>query len=176
MFDSTEPYKTHYGKTCESRTAEELVLQPCNICQEQWRGCRLVADKGDEQSNCSGEVLSDWRNHASHLTSSRYESTNHILFFGSVRRRRLLYKSSLKKSSGQCIEDFLRSLPRENFYRSLLKVFPKSLEVFSIFGQTFVCERRLLEKSSDGRLLKRSSLEKSNIVNCKSNSADFLRH
>lgn len=27
MFDSTEPYKTHYGKTCESRTAEELVLQ-----------------------------------------------------------------------------------------------------------------------------------------------------
>ena len=24
--------------------------RPCNICQEQWRGCRLVADKGDEQS------------------------------------------------------------------------------------------------------------------------------
>ncbi|WZY88701.1 hypothetical protein YC2023_045436 [Brassica napus] len=42
------------------------------------------------------------------------------------------------------------------------------------FGQTFARERRLLEKSSDGRLLKKSSLEKSNIVNCKSNPADFL--
>ncbi|CAN6856870.1 unnamed protein product, partial [Brassica oleracea var. botrytis] len=44
------------------------------------------------------------------------------------------------------------------------------------FGQTFARERRLLEKSSDGKLLKRSSLEKSNIVNCKSNPTDFLRH
>ncbi|CAG7896847.1 unnamed protein product, partial [Brassica rapa] len=32
------------------------------------------------------------------------------------------------------------------------------------FGQTFARERRLLEKSYDGRLMKRSSLEKSNIV------------
>ncbi|CAF2106909.1 unnamed protein product, partial [Brassica napus] len=32
------------------------------------------------------------------------------------------------------------------------------------FGQTFARERRLLEKSSDGRLLRKSSLEKSNIV------------
>ncbi|CAG7885669.1 unnamed protein product, partial [Brassica rapa] len=32
------------------------------------------------------------------------------------------------------------------------------------FGQTFVRERRLLEKSSDGRLLKKSSPEKSNVV------------
>ncbi|CAN7076262.1 unnamed protein product, partial [Brassica oleracea var. botrytis] len=32
------------------------------------------------------------------------------------------------------------------------------------FYQTFARERRLLEKSSDRRLLKRSSLEKSNIV------------
>ncbi|CAN6861242.1 unnamed protein product [Brassica oleracea] len=37
------------------------------------------------------------------------------------------------------------------------------------FGQTFARERRLLEKSSDGILLKKFSLEKSNIVNCKSN-------
>ena len=55
-----------------------------------------------------------------------------------------------------------------------------SLEVFSSlimgFGQTFVRERRLLEKSFDGRLLKKSSLEKTNIVNCKSNPADILRH
>ncbi|CAN6860898.1 unnamed protein product, partial [Brassica oleracea] len=34
------------------------------------------------------------------------------------------------------------------------------------FGQTFARERRLLEKSSDGRLLKKSSLKKLNIVNC----------
>ncbi|CAN6999006.1 unnamed protein product, partial [Brassica rapa subsp. trilocularis] len=34
------------------------------------------------------------------------------------------------------------------------------------FGQTFALERRLLEKSSDGRIIRRkkSSLEKSNIV------------
>ena len=41
--------------------------------------------------------------------------------------------------------------------------------------------RRLLkkssdDKSSDGRLLKKSSLEKSNIVNCKGNPEDFLQH
>ncbi|WZZ79360.1 hypothetical protein YC2023_099932 [Brassica napus] len=74
--------------------------------------------------------MGDWRNHTSHLTSSR-----------------------------------------------LLKT---SLEVFSSlilgFGQTFTREKRLLEKLSDGRLIKKSSLEKSNIVNCKSNPADFLQH
>ncbi|CAN6869602.1 unnamed protein product, partial [Brassica oleracea] len=32
------------------------------------------------------------------------------------------------------------------------------------FGQTFAREIRFLEKSSDGRLLKKSSLKKSNIV------------
>ncbi|CAN7047936.1 unnamed protein product, partial [Brassica rapa subsp. trilocularis] len=42
------------------------------------------------------------------------------------------------------------------------------------FGQTFACDRRLLEKSSDVRLLKKSSLEKSNIVNCKSYPANLL--
>ncbi|CAN6827280.1 unnamed protein product [Brassica oleracea] len=44
------------------------------------------------------------------------------------------------------------------------------------FGQTFSRERRLLEKLSDRRLLKKSSLGKSNIVNCKSNPADFLQY
>ncbi|CAN7022913.1 unnamed protein product, partial [Brassica rapa subsp. trilocularis] len=32
------------------------------------------------------------------------------------------------------------------------------------FGQIFAREKRLLEKSSAGRLLKKSSLEKSNII------------
>ena len=59
-------------------------------------------------------------------------------------------------------------------------LYKTSKEVFSSlimgFGQTFAHERRLLEKSSEGRLLKISSFEKSNIVNCKSNPAHFLRH
>ena len=60
--------------------------------------------------------------------------------------------------------------------RRLLKKSEVFLSLIMGFGQTFARERRLLEKSSDGRLLKKSSLEKSNIVNCKSNPADFLRY
>ncbi|WZZ00200.1 hypothetical protein YC2023_072528 [Brassica napus] len=55
----------------------------------------------------------------------------------------------LLKSSGQCIEDFKRSLPRENFYISLLKVFPKS----------FQCRKMSTRKTSRKVILRKTSKE-----------------
>ena len=67
-------------------------------------------------SSCCGEVLGDQRNHASHLTNSRFEIANYILFFRSVLRRRLLQKWSMHRLVLQLtfcvflIEDFTKSL------------------------------------------------------------------